>query len=234
MIGITMATYRRADGSTPLFLKRALSSIVNQTFQDWKLFLIGDRYEDNAGLEEIAKIIPAEKLVLVNLNFAHERDVYTAPEQKTILWNTGGTYAVNYAINKAVSEGIYDLCHLDHDDYWMPTHLEDINKAMNSFQQKPAFLFTLSRFINNPVFPQFVPDGTIEPRMPAYAQLIHSSVCVDYKQLDLRYRNMYAEFGILFPSDGDMWERCREMMRAKNLTSYVIKKITCVHDLENH
>ncbi len=234
MIGITMATYRRADGSTPKFLKRALESIVNQTFQNYKLFLIGDRYDDPEELIEISKIIPADKLVLVNLNFALERDVYTAPDEKIILWNTGGTNAVNYAINKAVAEGIYDLCHLDHDDYWMPNHLEEINKAIHAFAKKPAFLFTLSRFINNPVFPQLPPDGTIESRMPAYAQLIHSSVYIDYKQLDLRYRNVWAEQRMLFPSDGDMWNRCRERMLSNNLTSYVIKKVTCVHDLENH
>ena len=45
-LAISTSTYKRKDGGTPNLLKRALDSIFNQTHQDFKIFLIGDRYED--------------------------------------------------------------------------------------------------------------------------------------------------------------------------------------------
>ena len=49
-LSISMATYCRKDGSTIKYLSRALDSVFNQTHQDFKIYLIGDRYEN---LEEI-------------------------------------------------------------------------------------------------------------------------------------------------------------------------------------
>ena len=53
-LGIVIATYQRKDGTTPFFLQKALDSIFSQTYQNFKIFLIGDKYEDN---EEFVNII---------------------------------------------------------------------------------------------------------------------------------------------------------------------------------
>ena len=45
-LAIRILTYQRKDGKTPFFLRRALESIKNQTYKDYKIFLIGDKYDD--------------------------------------------------------------------------------------------------------------------------------------------------------------------------------------------
>jgi hypothetical protein len=57
---------------------------------------------------------------------------------------------------------------------------------------------------------------------------------MDLEQVHLPYRDLWAEEGIYFPSDGDMWERVTAKCRAENLKSYVIRQVTCVHENENH
>ena len=44
---VITATYQRANGSTPEVLTRAINSLKEQKHQDFKLFLIGDGYDDN-------------------------------------------------------------------------------------------------------------------------------------------------------------------------------------------
>ena len=47
-LGIIIPTYQKLNGSTPTLLKRAVESVKNQTYQDYTLIIIGDKYEDNA------------------------------------------------------------------------------------------------------------------------------------------------------------------------------------------
>ena len=46
-IGIVISTYQRPDGRTPELLSRCLNSVKDQKYQNYKVFLIGDKYEDN-------------------------------------------------------------------------------------------------------------------------------------------------------------------------------------------
>jgi glycosyltransferase involved in cell wall biosynthesis len=52
-IAVIISTFRRGDGKTPELLKQTLSSVFNQTFKDFKLFLIGDNYENEEEFKEI-------------------------------------------------------------------------------------------------------------------------------------------------------------------------------------
>jgi glycosyltransferase involved in cell wall biosynthesis len=52
-LGVTIHTYQRADGQTPIFLAKAIQSIINQSYQDFKIFIVGDKYEDNQEFEDI-------------------------------------------------------------------------------------------------------------------------------------------------------------------------------------
>jgi glycosyltransferase involved in cell wall biosynthesis len=130
-LGVTISTYQRSDGQTPHLLLRAIQSIVNQSYQNFKIFIIGDKYEDNTEFEAIINsfIEIADKIVYENLHFAHERDKYLGINN-TALWNCGGANALNHANNLAKVHGITKVCHLDHDDIWLPNHLELIAKAI--------------------------------------------------------------------------------------------------------
>jgi glycosyltransferase involved in cell wall biosynthesis len=233
-LGVTIHTYQRADGQTPNFLKRAIQSIVNQSYQNYKIFIVGDKYEDNTEFEAIINSFfeIADKIVYENLSFAYERDKYLGVNN-TALWNCGGANAINHANNLAKHHGINKVCHLDHDDIWLPNHLELIAKAIVE-KKNPPFIHTLSRYIGNPVFPEMVVDGQVIEHYPAYCRLIHSSVYMDLEQVHLPYRDMFQEAGVIFPSDGDMWERIREKCIGENLKCYVIREVTCIHENENY
>lgn len=233
-LGVTIHTYQRADGQTPTFLSRAIQSIVNQSYQNFKIFIVGDKYENNLEFENVINsfIEIADKIVYENLHFAHERDKYLGVNN-VALWNCGGANAINHANNLAKSQGITKVCHLDHDDVWFPNHLQLIAEAIVA-KQNPAFIYTLSRYLHNPVFPQMVVDGQVVEHYPAYCLLVHSSVYYDLEQVHLPYRDLWAEEGRYFPSDGDMWERVSAKCRAENLKSYVIRQVTCIHENENY
>ena len=233
-LGITIHTYQRTDGQTPHLLMRAIQSIVNQSYQNFKIFIVGDKYENNSEFEDIINgfIEIADKIVYENLHFAHERDKYLGVNN-VALWNCGGANAINHANNLAKSQGITKVCHLDHDDVWFPNHLQLIAEAIIA-KQSPAFIYTLSRYLHNPVFPQMLVDGQVVEHYPAYCLLVHSSVYYDLEQVHLPYRDLWAEEGRYFPSDGDMWERVSAKCRAENLKSYVIRQVTCIHENENY
>ena len=233
-LGVTIHTYQRADGQTPYLLLRAIQSVANQSYQNFKIFIVGDKYEDNSEFEDIVNgfVEIADKIVCENLHFAHERDKYLGVNN-TALWNCGGANALNHANNLAKAHGITKVCHLDHDDIWSSNHLELIAKAIVE-KNNPPFIHTLSRYLHNPVFPQMVVDAQVIEHYPAYCSLIHSSIYMDLEQVHLPYRDLWAEEGRYFPSDGDMWERIREKCTAENLKCYVIREVTCIHENENY
>ena len=45
--GIIMVTYQRGDGKTPEYIKEAIDSVKSQKHKNWKIYLIGDDYDDN-------------------------------------------------------------------------------------------------------------------------------------------------------------------------------------------
>jgi glycosyltransferase involved in cell wall biosynthesis len=105
-ISIVIATYQRKDGSTPKYLTRALDSVFNQTHQDFKIFLIGDKYEDNDEIIKIVSKYDNSKLHFLNLEVAKERDFYT---DKWAIWSYGGVNAINTGIDISLSEGYIEL-----------------------------------------------------------------------------------------------------------------------------
>jgi len=233
-LGVTIHTYQRADGQTPYFLMRAIQSVANQSYQNFKIFIVGDKYENNEEFEDVINgfVEIADKIVYENLSFAHERDKYLGVNN-TALWNCGGANALNHANNLAKSHGITKVCHIDHDDFWFPNHLELIAKTIVE-KQKPAFIYTLSSYLHNPVFPQMPTDGQVVESYPAYCQLIHSSVYIDLEQIHLPYRDLWDEENRYFPSDGDLWDRIADKCKKENLKSYVIREVTCKHENENY
>ena len=59
--GIVISTYYRKDNTTKFYLTRALNSIFNRTYQNFKIYLIGDRYENEKEINEIVLYNISEK-----------------------------------------------------------------------------------------------------------------------------------------------------------------------------
>jgi glycosyltransferase involved in cell wall biosynthesis len=224
-LSIVMSTYYRKDGTTSNYLIRALDSIFNQTHQDFKIYLIGDRYENEKEINEIVSKYDSNKLFFKNLETAKERDFY---KDKWVLWSYGGVNAINIGIDISVSEGNYFICHLDHDDYWESTHLEIINKCIEDTNSD--WICTKSKYVGNRILPLINSSELFINFLPSARSLIHSSVCMNFNTIPLKYCDIYSETGkIGLPADADLWERCKKHIINNNLKSTLVNKITCYH-----
>jgi hypothetical protein len=226
-IAISIPTYKRSDGKTPFYLQRALNSIFTQYHYDFKVFVIGDHYEDEDELESIISIYPESHLLCFNLNKAMERSKYS--NRKDILWTCGGVFAHNYMTDIILNEGFDYICHIDHDDYWEPRHLQVINEVIT--KTKADWVCTMSTFKSD-IIPIVDSSDFIIPYLPKGCHLINSSTCYNYKTIPLRYRNVYEETGSIYPSDADLWDRIGNYISENKLTSYVINELTCYHEEE--
>jgi glycosyltransferase involved in cell wall biosynthesis len=227
---VTMATYKRGDGQTPFYLKRALDSIFNQTYKDFKMFVIGDKYEDNSEFLSIVSQYPPDKIYYENLSFAKERDKYQKNE--TALWCAGGVYATNHAIDLALQEGFTYICQLDHDDYWTPEHLQNFNDVIN---ETGADWLCSRGTHHNPTHPVLPKKQTTEryvDYLPQSSDVIHSSTCINLKTIPIRFRDVFEETGTAYPADADRWNRIQPFIVQNKLRSVLINKLSCIHDRE--
>jgi len=125
-IGITIPVFRRPEGTGEA--KRAIQSVLDQTDADWRIYLIGDRFEPLSEFDELCQMIPESKLRAVNLPFATERDTNPSPER---LWQCGGQNAANTALRMQIEDSVRITTRLDDDDVWRPRHLELIRAKHN-------------------------------------------------------------------------------------------------------
>lgn len=229
-IAIIISTYRREDGKTPDFLYRALSSIKKQTYQNYKIFLIGDKYEKSEEVLEIIKKLSIKNIYFENLPIAKERDKYKG----NVLWSYGGVNAMNHAIKKALNENFDYMCHLDHDDWWYENHLELINECI--IKTNSDWICTKSTWGNDKIFLPLI--NSLEKYiefLPRSSKLIHSSVCMNFKKIPLFYRDLFEENGnVGLPADADLWERTRLVITQNNFKSTFINELTCRHDEEGY
>jgi glycosyltransferase involved in cell wall biosynthesis len=224
-LSIVTPTYYRADGSTLTYLKRALDSVFNQTHQDFKIYLIGDRYEHPNEVELLISNYDQSKISFVNLSIAKERDVYT---DKWAIWSYGGVNATNHGVDLSMSEGNYYICHLDHDDFWEINHLELINKCIEDTNSD--WICTKSNYVNNRILPSVNGETLYINYIPKHSSLVHSSVCMNFKTIPFKYRDLFNETGVIgLPSDADLWVRCEKFIIDNNLKSTLINYVTCNH-----
>jgi glycosyltransferase involved in cell wall biosynthesis len=226
-IAIGIPTYQRLDGTTPKYLNRAFDSILNQTHQDYKVFLIGDKYENENEFEMLGHQISKEKIYRKNLSFAKEREKYKMDSRE--LWCSGGANAYNTAIDICLDQGYSYMCHLDHDDYWANDHLEQIVRVIDLVKENIGCVYTCSQYKENVHLPRVELTNKIYESFPTPIQVNHSSVCINHELVSLKYRDVFAEEGYALEGDIDMWQRLKPYCIDKKLKSYLIAKLTCFH-----
>jgi len=228
-IGIVIPTYRRLDGTTFELLSRALESVKSQTHTDYKVFLIGDDYDDNDEFIKISNsIIDNNKIYYENLPVALERSKYKMGGRE--LWCSGGVNATNHGIRIAKSMGFDYICHLDHDDYWHPHHLEIINRVIEN-SSNLAFVYTCGVYKSS-YLPRVELNNDVITSLPKVCHVLHSSVCINHSLIPFEYRDVYSEEGRVTEADGDMWSRIYKYVTDNNLNSYLIRSLTCYHPNE--
>ena len=228
-LAIMITTYQRPDGKSPFYLKRSIDSVFNQTHQDFKLYVMGDKYDDSNELFNIVSNYPQEKIYCENLPIAYEREKYK--DNKRAFWCSCATYTVNYAFDIILKDGFKYICHLDHDDYWQPNHLKVLNDVIE--ETGADWLCTQSVHISG-VRPEIVTDKKYVVYYPAPDMLINSSTCINLVTIPIRPRDVFAEGGKPYPADADRWRRVTPYIKENNLKSYFVNSLTCVHEVEGH
>lgn len=231
-IAVNIATYRKNE-KTILNLRKTLDSVFNQTYNNFKVFLFGDDYTHTNEILQLITDYPKEKLHFTNLSFSRERKYHN---DKKTLWKYGGANTYNQSIELAQNEGFDFIAHLDHDDIWTIDHLEEIVKCIEITGSD--FVCTKAQHVNKVDLPLLMPtQEKYISFMPIYNGIVHSSVCMNFTKIPLRYRDLWLDTGInnaqTLPGDGDMWERCRRHIIKNNLRSFCINKTTVLHSTEN-
>jgi len=125
LVSICVTTYNRAE----LLVNRALHSLINQTYKNIEIIVIGDQCTDNT--EELVGKCGDPRIRFINLE---ERGVYP-PEGKN-RWMVAGTKPINKALELAQGDFI---CHCDDDDEFDLTKVEKLVKFM--LAEKPHFIW---------------------------------------------------------------------------------------------
>jgi glycosyltransferase involved in cell wall biosynthesis len=144
-IGIVIATHKIDNSrskymSTPEVLKECLESISNQSYKNWKVFIVGDCYEGDEEIQKVMKECVGSQYEYHNLSSPGERDTDIPANEKKI---TRGSRAWNKGISMAESAGMDIIAKIDHDDKWKPNHLISLAKAYTQYP-KAAFVYTKS------------------------------------------------------------------------------------------
>lgn len=226
-IAVLINTYRRPDGAMLTILPRTLDSVFAQTHQDFHVFVIGDRYDPDQELRDIVGKYPKEKIYLENLPVAAERD---AGYRGEALWCSGGVAAANYGLDVIQQHGYDYVAKLDHDDYWADNHLVEINTAIQQFQVD--FVCTRSQHITGEILPPLLNNDLYHNYLPVPCRLIHSTTCMNFARIPLRYVDLVKTQGIAYPSDANLWERTNIYMQQHGLRGICVNRITCYHDTE--
>ena len=227
---IVMPTYCRKNGKTPEYLKRSLESIKNQTFNNWDLIVVADKYEPreelNTILSEFVNTLPTCNKVVYIYNDHVERDHI---KNNYSLWCVAGATSVNYGIMHARLYNYKYYAHLDDDDYWDSTHIEKLTRVYNMF---PNCIFACSQSqygtrhvlpIKMDVFPNNMIIGL--------GCLIHSAISFRLDFIPFMYTTYFEEFGNNFePSDGNMLNKIRRFLeKHPEYCSVYNSELTCFH-----
>ena len=176
---VIVATYYRKNGKTKFFIERMLKSLENQTFKDFKVFIIGDNYADAREFDSIIKSNTLNIFKYNNLKSCRN-GYFRIPINK---WSSGGIFARFYGINKAMNEGYKYYLHLDDDDIWENFHIETIRNAIINFPLAD-FIYTKSKF-----YSKILPDistsisQSYNNLLPTPRQVVHSTWCINLHTL---------------------------------------------------
>jgi glycosyltransferase involved in cell wall biosynthesis len=112
LIFVYIPTYNRGN----ILMERALPSVLNQTYKNIKVFVVGDGCSDNT--EELISKVNDDRVQFVNLFPRIKRNW---PDEPFYHWLSGSVIPSNFALENV--EGSY-IAKIDDDDEWTEKHLE--------------------------------------------------------------------------------------------------------------
>lgn len=142
LISVCIPTYNRAD----LLMKRAVPSVLSQTYKNFELIIIGDHCTDSTE-REISKI-KDPRIRFYNI----PKRSYRYPPTTENHWFTGPVVANNQALKMVKGKWI---ARIDDDDLWTEDHLS----SLLDFAQKGNFEFVSAKYEREKYGEREVVDG---------------------------------------------------------------------------
>lgn len=224
-LSVIISTYKKSNGDTKNHLTRCLESIKNQTYQNFHVYLIGDKYEDLDEFNSYKNIL-GDKCTLVNLPVAVERSKYPPGD---ILWTCGGVNAANIGIAIALGDGYSWIGKIDHDDWIGPNHFKNINDKISSLDESYVLVSSKATNPSHGILPRR--DYQNDNFYPRSSDINDSGVFINRNLINLPYRNLYELTGKAYAADADLWNRLTPYMKENNLKGYLIEEVTCFSDM---
>ena len=224
---IVMASYHRSNGKSKTYIERSLKSIKDQEYKNYKLFLIGDKYEDQEEFESYKTLLPADKIEIINLPTAFERE-HTRGHN---LWCVGGATAMNYGLDLAVKQGFTHYVHLDDDDYWNLFHLRNIAMGYQQFPEA-HFITTMAVFTTSPFVLPPIGKLCYDNFQCTSGMAFHSAWGFRLDKIPLKYNtiNLGNLNAHLIPADGDMLNRINALCKKNNYHVLGIPTLSCFYE----
>lgn len=110
LITVITPTYNRGS----ILMERALPSVLNQTYENFIYIIVSDGSTDNT--KELVRAIGDKRIQFYEIERNRPHHDYDSKQQ----WCVGGSYAANFALEKARGEWI---ARIDDDDVWHKDHL---------------------------------------------------------------------------------------------------------------
>lgn len=237
---IIIATYKRKNGQSPSNLRRVFNYLNKQTFNNFKLFIIGDDYESESEFESICKEYSGEIYYKNYPGISYRQHVFKNPRNK---WANGGIYARYLGILKAIEEGFKYYVHLDDDEIWQPNHLQEHYNTIVAFPDVD-FTYTISKFCNI-----HLPRNTIGKNikigynnlLAKPANMVHSTMCINLQTVGKELLKLYEtrfntinliKNGLQEEIQLEAMDKCKIRMINNNpkYKTIFIPKVTCTKE----
>ncbi len=184
LISVTIPTWNRGE----VLAERTLPAILNQTYRNFEIVVVGDHCTDDT--EKRIQAIDDPRIVFANLD---RRGAY--PRDPTARWRVAGTAAINKALDLASGDW---LAYSDDDDILLPHHLETLLRFAT--QGEYELVYGMSHREVSPELWREWGDAPLgHSRTPHSAVLYRSYLRLFRYNINAHHYNL--------PVDADLWER---------------------------
>jgi hypothetical protein len=189
---VIICTYYRKNNSSYKNLLNIHNFLMSQTYQNFKIFLIGDDYTKKNEFIDIVNLFPKDKLYSYNNNKSYRDNYFKLNHNK---WSCGGMASRYIGIKQALKENFKYYLHLDDDDFWTNNHIKEINNVINAKPQVD-FLVSKSKYRNR-ILPREFTDKTVGIEynnfIPKPANSVHSSWTINLQTLGNELIELYQK-----------------------------------------
>ena len=237
-IGIIIRTYKRKQGTSKKYLTKMFHMLENQTYKNFKVFIIGDNYSDNKEFEHLCNSYNGN-IYYFNSPIDYRTNYFKIQMNK---WTCGGNYSNYIGIKKAIEENYDYYFHLDDDDIWTNNHIENYVKYLKLFP-KTDFMICKSKY-KHTILPKEHKKITIEKYNNfsiKSCNSVHSSWCINLNTLGNffitnyqiridkinKIRTCKIKEEELIPMDANLLNKLKEKQKLNIIKAICLNKITC-------